>query len=215
MKNFIPLLLSLSLLLFICSFIYIRNYRPLFLSDKMKDKFYDLFEKFDKICKENDIRYFIIAGTLLGSLRHREMIPWDDDIDVGILNEDLEKFKKINFSSYGLQQRGVSRDNIGKIFYENQYDNGNKYESVFIDIFVFEKVENRYQYTHKYALDKWENEFFYEKELFPLRHYPFKNLSVTGPNESLPYSTRAWGKNWANLHLHCFIKYLYYPEKLF
>lgn len=49
----------------------------------------ELFEQFNEICKSNNIDYFAISGTLLGSIRHSGFIPWDDDIDVGIMREDL------------------------------------------------------------------------------------------------------------------------------
>lgn len=212
--NKILVIVLLVLVLFICRIIYVRNYKPMFLSNELKDNFYELFKKFDFICKENNIHYFIIAGTLLGAVRHQEMIHWDDDIDVGILDEDLEKLQNIDFIRYGLQQKQVTRNSIGKIFFENQHGSGNKYESVFIDIFVFEKVENRYQYTSEFALDTWKREFFYENELFPLQPYTFKNMIVMGPNDSLSYSNRAWGKNWMDLPLSSLIKFIYYPEKL-
>jgi lipopolysaccharide cholinephosphotransferase len=187
----------------------------MYLTDYIKNKFYILFERFDLVCKNHNINYFIIAGTLLGAVRHHEMIPWDNDIDVGILEEDLEKLQKIDLSLYGLQQRGVKKDYIGKIFFIDEYDNGDKYDSVFIDIFVFEEKNNKYQYTHDFALNSWKSEFFYKDELFPLKPYTFKNLIVMGPNDSLSYSNRAWGKNWMNTPISVFLNYLIYPEKIF
>lgn len=52
----------------------------------------DTFKAFDEFCKENDIRYFAAYGTLIGTVRHQGLIPWDDDIDVWMLPNDYEKF---------------------------------------------------------------------------------------------------------------------------
>ncbi len=54
----------------------------------------------DKICRENGIKYFLHAGTLLGAVNHKGFIPWDDDVDISMLRQDYEKFLKIVQDEY-------------------------------------------------------------------------------------------------------------------
>ena len=55
----------------------------------------DLLNEFSKVCAIYNLKWFADAGTILGAIRHKGMIPWDDDIDVMMLREDYDKFCKI------------------------------------------------------------------------------------------------------------------------
>lgn len=52
----------------------------------------EVLKKIKVICDEIGIDYFLFCGTLIGAIRHKGFIPWDDDIDVGMMREDYEKF---------------------------------------------------------------------------------------------------------------------------
>ena len=54
-----------------------------------------LLRIFDRICRKNNLRYWLDSGTLLGAVRHGGFIPWDDDVDVVMPLDDFRKFKSL------------------------------------------------------------------------------------------------------------------------
>lgn len=59
---------------------------------KYKQILIETFKAFIAFCQQNDIIYFVAGGTMLGAVRHQNMIPWDDDVDVYLLREDYNRF---------------------------------------------------------------------------------------------------------------------------
>jgi len=55
----------------------------------------EALDQIKDICDKHGIKFFLLAGTVLGAVRHKGFIPWDDDIDLGMLPDDLEKFNKV------------------------------------------------------------------------------------------------------------------------
>ena len=55
----------------------------------------DLLSFIDRICKENNLRYWLDSGTLIGAVRHGGFIPWDDDIDICMPKNDARRLKEI------------------------------------------------------------------------------------------------------------------------
>lgn len=101
-------------------------------------------------CEANDINYWLDTGTLLGAIRHKGYIPWDDDIDIGMLREDYDKFSEL-FNKSNNEYRFVCAENtkdfyvaFGKVIdtrtvlYEPD-KNGSKL-AVNIDIFVYDNA---------------------------------------------------------------------------
>ncbi len=58
----------------------------------MQELCYEFMLFFDNVCKKHNIEYWMDYGTLLGSYRHEGLIPWDDDLDVGMMREDYIRF---------------------------------------------------------------------------------------------------------------------------
>ena len=65
--------------------------------NELQNRQLEILKEFIKVCKENNLQYYLVGGTCLGAVRHKGFIPWDDDIDVAMPREDftnLLPFKK-------------------------------------------------------------------------------------------------------------------------
>ena len=63
--------------------------------DEIKGIELGILISFDKFCRENDIKYSLGAGTMIGAVRHRGFIPWDDDVDIFMLRKEYDKFLEL------------------------------------------------------------------------------------------------------------------------
>jgi lipopolysaccharide cholinephosphotransferase len=87
----------------------------------------------DQVCKKHDIRYCIIAGTLLGAVRHKGFIPWDDDLDVAMLRAEYEKFHKVCASDLDAS-RFFFQDNTTDEYYRWGYGRLRRKDSEFVRV---------------------------------------------------------------------------------
>ncbi len=73
----------------------ISDYKVTELRKKIWARELEILVEFDRICKENNLKYYLTYGTLIGAVRHKGFIPWDDDVDVEMLRPDYERAKEI------------------------------------------------------------------------------------------------------------------------
>ena len=75
-----------------------------------------LADELKRICEKHEITYFMIAGTLLGAVRHKGFIPWDDDMDFGMRRDDFEKFLSVAESELDNSIFYLQTDRVDKYY---------------------------------------------------------------------------------------------------
>ena len=78
---------------------------------KYKEILCNTMKSFINICKEHNLQYYACAGTCLGAIRHKGMIPWDDDIDVLMPRSDYDKFLALKQKLQGTGYEIVDSNN--------------------------------------------------------------------------------------------------------
>lgn len=103
-----------------------------------------LLIKFDQICRDNNIEYWISFGTLIGAVRHNGFIPWDDDTDVGMLREDIYKLQnalKDNKDFYVDEFYAVRHSFPSNLNHNYQFHFAKKGTPYSLDIFVYDYTD--------------------------------------------------------------------------
>nr|WP_253308049.1 LicD family protein [Rickettsia endosymbiont of Ceutorhynchus assimilis] len=146
---------------------------------------YQLMKDTHEILTKYQIEYWIEGGTLLGAVRHQGIIPFDDDLDIGIMHDDEIRLQK-------------TLPEFEKLGYNIEY---NKIYSICkkscLDIFIFHQEDNKFIYTNRDMRNKFPFDFFYDNELFPLKKYQFGSIEVYGPQnpqENLDRQYPEWDK---------------------
>ncbi|MEE0902258.1 MAG: LicD family protein [Methanobrevibacter sp.] len=151
-----------------------------------------ILKEFIKICEENDLTYYMYAGSLLGTIRHHGFIPWDDDLDVVMFRDDFEKFKEIFIANphdkikllsceteedyFHLLSKLTLKDTL---FEEKWVSQVNFHIGVNIDVFVLDDLSDN-NFKRNYQLKK---SFLYNKLLImskiKLDDLPFLSKLIT------------------------------------
>lgn len=155
----------------------------------------DILKDFIKICDENNLEYFGLAGTGIGVMRHKGFIPWDDDIDVGLLRDDYEKFLKIaeqELSDKYIVMNGRKNSNYplmttrlmkkGTKFREYTLKDIDCELGIFLDIYPLDYVSDC-----KFKFFKQGLKSFIFSKLIILRSIPFPYVPYTGIKKKIVY----------------------------
>lgn len=158
-----------------------------------------ILKDFVKICDENGLTYFGIAGTGIGAIRHGGFIPWDDDIDIGILRKDLYKLIEIIERDYSDKYYILNAENNktfpltttymcikGSKFVPESLKESKCPYGLFLDLFPFDVCAKDEKTFKKQMKTPW----LFSKLLI-LRHLPFPVVPCYGFKAKLAHAATA------------------------
>jgi lipopolysaccharide cholinephosphotransferase len=170
-------------------------------------KLFNLFEIVIKKLDEKKINYFLIGGGLIGYYRHNNgFIPWDDDIDIGVMEEDREKLHDaINEIIKNDNTIRLGIHDIDKVLIKDNIEN-----PIQIDIFYFKYYSNKnyYNFNMDKLINIWPNQYMFKDEIYPLQTVSyclydvygkiFKEIKIKIPNKAKKYLERCY-PNWETI----------------
>jgi len=123
---------------------------------KLQDIELEILQEIVRICEDQKLTYFLVGGTLLGAIRHKGFIPWDDDLDIAMPRNDYENFLKLcqtklspkyylhcnqTDPDYWLPFAKVRKN--GTIFEENPLTSINSHKGIYVDIFPLDNANKQ------------------------------------------------------------------------
>lgn len=126
-------------------------------TEELHEILIEIAKTFHQICEEEKIPYYMVAGTLLGAVRHKGFIPWDDDMDFGVPRQYFDKIRNIlsnklpdKYSLYskadGIVASGILKIADNRTVHSHSWNiNNNKQFGVNIDIFPIDMVNHKWK----------------------------------------------------------------------
>lgn len=196
-------LLSLLLVLLLIktpSYEYFSN--KIVLEDKYIDKkdsiqIYKNLKDIDRIFNKNNIKYIIEAGTLLGAVRHKGLIPWDDDADISIEDKYFNKFLSLK-DEFRKNGYGMVKISLCYKLYplNGKSIKGKIYKYPFVDVFFIKDYGKYYHYSNKNALKTWPKAYYTHDQFNKIRYYKFGNLRLPSISKPISHLNILYGPNW-------------------
>jgi len=161
-------------------------------------KLYQITYDIIRILEANDIPFFAEGGTALGAVRNKGIIPWDDDVDLGLLSKDKKKFLALKsvFAKCGYKMVKVwfgYKITISK----GKLIKGMNWSYPFVDFFFVRKIGSKYQYDSKEARDTWPKSHYKLNEFEPFQKIPFGDFMMPVVNNINKVLDRVYGKDWS------------------
>lgn len=120
--------------------------------DKLHATILEIMDEVDRVCRENDIQYYLADGSLIGAVRHHGFIPWDDDLDIMIARRDYDRFCAIfefvsnkNFYIQSSEANPLFWKSHAKVCKKNTVyqEKGGMEEGIFVDVFPIDSASSK------------------------------------------------------------------------
>jgi len=162
---------------------------------------YALGRVISKILNNAGMTYWTSGGTTLGIIRHGGLIPWDDDLDICIIEKEEDMFTSLEpqFFNEGF---AIKRSNSysWKIFHRTQsseIENRNvNYRYPFCDVFVMKLCKGKYVLKDKIGQSAWTNECYSEDQIHNINYKRFGKYQLPCPGNPEDYLTKMYGECW-------------------
>lgn len=155
----------------------------------VKNRLYEMLELIHQSLSASNIEYWLIGGSLLGYERHGEIIPWDDDIDVGIKVIDLDSVRRQLEHAVKEHDMRVENTDFGlKI-------KCNRQKGIGADVFAYKFQDDRY----RLIVDKWDNDWFLPAEVDRTMLVSFGQTRAYVPLETSRYLATLYGDDWSSM----------------
>lgn len=181
----------------------------------------EIAKEIKRVCEENNIKYFLDSGTLLGAVRHKGFIPWDDDMDMGMFRNDYLRFLETapyclsdsfflqTWDTDPLYPYGFAKvRKIGTLFKEASISENSNHNEIWVDIFPYDtfpdgraqrKIQGKNITKYDYAIlmkkgvSRWRNhDNPVVRILVFLKYFPAKIYSLFYSAQHLQDQLNMW-----------------------
>ena len=170
-----------------------------------------ILKKFQEVCTSHNLRFYMIRGTLLGAVRHKGHIPWDDDVDVAMPREDYNRLLALMPEVFGPDHMLQTAGNEGECFF-GLFARLRDCNSTALDLKNWGRKCNQGIWIDIFPLDAYDRNPDYRKKkaIRIQRYYNLLQARAYGPEWG-----NAYEHSWAERRLYYWLSKRYRQEQLF
>ncbi len=152
---------------------------------------YEILRDVISVLEEEHLTYFMTYGTFLGAIRHKGIIPWDTDVDLGVFRKELDNIEKAIRDKLSSKYY-ISRDkeSILRVYFSQS-------NSLHVDFEVWDDKDDYIEFDEDVYVEggirKMDGDI-----IFPLKKYPFYDLEVYAPNKT-EFLNEVYGDDYMNV----------------